>query len=249
MSRKKIKKDVVKRKTNMYDPMGVYGRGLTQNQRLGMTRQMKIQYLGNTPERINQKLLDEYKKVLQFYKIPTVARFTEISLTMEITENVSNMRIDAPKILQGLRDMGVEPMSFVVNSVKLTRTADGNFPKNFVYYFKYGNGGTFGSDHQESTTNTPNTEIAIPALYKASETKYYLYTYDVDNVCKSASMTHNLSNISNVWTDLVNANVGDLLPFTSYNVISDTLQNYTDFNVTLQDNSPVMLSFNVSVVY
>ena len=71
MSRKKVKKETVKRKTNIYDPMGVYGRGLTENQRLGMTRQMKIENIRNPGKVITRKDLEEYKKTLIYYGIPT----------------------------------------------------------------------------------------------------------------------------------------------------------------------------------
>ena len=91
MSRKKIKKEVVKRKTNIYDPMGVYGRGFTKNQRQGMTRRMKIENIRNPEKNITKEDLEEYQKLLEFYGMYNLVRSGHIE-TIPITYQFGGLK-------------------------------------------------------------------------------------------------------------------------------------------------------------
>ena len=114
MSRKKVKKEVVKRKTSIYDPMGVYGRGLTENQRLGMTRQMKVENMAIPKPIITRELLKEYGKILEYYGMypekPTGTNLDIKKLEVPLTGN--SITIDNEFISRILKNEGITPGAF-----------------------------------------------------------------------------------------------------------------------------------------
>jgi len=169
MSRKKVKKEVVKRKTNIYDPMGVYGRGLTENQRLGMTRQMKIENMAIPKPVITRELLKEYEKILKFYDMypekPTGKNITVKILEASIQGHI--MTITNQDVLNYLESVRITPGVFYCDSFAIVKDQGiDEWYTDMSYQIEVGNS-VYGPNSIESETPAPysNNVVKIPAYW------------------------------------------------------------------------------------
>jgi len=187
MSRKKVKKEVVKRKTNIYDPMGVYGRGLTENQRLGMTRQMKIENIRNPDKVLTREDLEEYKKTLIYYGIPTVINYKikTINITFPLqrtTTDVTNLKINT--ILQN--QYGIHANAFYCDSFSIERDPnlyDLWFPV-IQPFFAVGNAAlTINGNNDGVAADISNHIVTIPSYWIDGDLiNFYSLSYDTTKI-------------------------------------------------------------------
>ena len=177
MSRKKVKKETVKRKTSIYDPMGVYGRGLTENQRLGMTTQMKIENMAIPKPVITKKLLGEYGQILDFYGMyPEKSTGTNITkMIMEVPLTGYSLSINNDTVLGFLDRQGITPGVFYCDSFTIVKDPDaGQWDTDLGYHIAVGNS-VYNAASRESTTMSPQTSdyVTIPAYWMNLEAIHY----------------------------------------------------------------------------
>lgn len=161
MYRKRSGSSYSKRRTNIYDPQGVYKKGLTKKQKTGMSKQVKLQYLEMPKPRITRQLLDEYKKTLQFYGIKTIADIKNyvLEFPMKRLENQETdlIYLSVETIGQKLRSLGVEFVSFTVSMFSVEASAD--FPYNFSYTQHLGEGYFTEQASVTSSTSSSNRQM------------------------------------------------------------------------------------------
>lgn len=251
MYRKRSGSGYSKRRTNIYDPQGVYKKGLTKKQKTGMSNQVKLQYLEMPKPRITRQLLDEYKKTLIFYGIPTVStfnpRYIEIPITMEAGTSVFR-DIFHSYINSALETMGIQCLGYLCNSFAVKRDSSAPFPSYFKYtlhYYNYTGAGTTGG----SFPITGQTEyFSIGAPVKEDESNaicQYPYgnaqTNDIDIKMSNDSLVAGDKPVSDQMSP------GETIPFFQYpprpfvNVSGSHYLNFqytstTDFDVIIQLN-------------
>ena len=183
MSRKKVKKETVKRKTNIYDPMGVYGRGLTENQRLGMTTQMKVENIRNPEKSITRKDLEEYKKILEFYGMyKRIPAGHNGSVSIHLTFGVNNLTISKDYILNWLTNqMHIQPVFFICNSFRITNTRQTWDPDLFYEIIVGSSVIHVGTSPYEVSLPTNNSHVIIPSYFiNGTRLNYFQLCYDDD---------------------------------------------------------------------
>lgn len=254
MSRKKIKKDYVKRKTNIYDPMGIYSRGPTKEQKVGMSRQMKVQYLEAPKPRIDRQLLNDYKKTLQFYGMIGGSNFQEYNLVLKmVIPDITPVQetVTSARILQFLNDQGISPYYFSVGSFMVKR--DGfQFPSLFSYEFFYGNGSKTVQNTQGSTAVQENSNTCVIPSYWTKDSKLYYYNLAVDSEYNDLYIQQSNSSIPGTWTDLINAHSeGEPMPFVKFPPGPDGVDPYIILSAVGDgiDTYELTITVNVFVVY
>jgi len=183
MSRKKVKKETVKRKTNIYDPMGVYGRGLTENQRLGMTRQMKVENIRNPGKVLTRKDLEEYSKILEFYGMYTTVRAGNIE-NFSISQNFSqSVTFTNQTILNWLHNSKhIDPIFFVCDSFVISRPGDEGWADDMFYDIIVGTS-AFKVESSSSPISIPvgDSSVTVPNYsINGTNINYFHLYYDSD---------------------------------------------------------------------
>ena len=221
MSRKKVKKETVKRKTNIYDPMGVYGRGLTENQRLGMTRQMKIENIRNPGKVITRKDLEEYKKTLIYYGIPTLlppGNNIE-AFILEFQADPMGIEISNESIISRLYERRITPRSFICDSFAIMKPDDVSWSNSMEYYIKVGDSEFVSEFYYLMVWGAGSNEmVVIPS--------YWMHFYDInyfrvqlygeEKLARTQLISKNLEGDQRYWNFLSLPNDGREMPYLLY---------------------------------
>lgn len=255
MSRKKIKKELVRRNISMYDPMGIYGRGLTKNQKEGMTRRMKVEYMSPPPVRINQQLLAEYRKTLIHYGIPTCFHEKLVQCTVPCNAGTDIEKYIASDYFKSTLDsMNIRYMGYVVDSIIIRKGTNNTFPSAFSYTYYF-----FDQYWTESYVPTPSGEISsvmndfvMQCPTKVNE-NYLTFIYPLPDNSNTNWQPmpdyKRIDNSSSVASTQVK--VGESMPFAMYPEKGYTMAgNYgRGLTISYTSNASFDIIFNFRVIY
>ena len=183
MSRKKVKKETVKRKTNIYDPMSVYGRGLTENQRLGMTTQMKIENMAIPKPVITREVLEEYQKILTYYGMHTIVPYGNIRCIPISFQFKELFQIDNSKIMTALSNIGIQPQFFECDTFVISKPVEtGMWSTSLWYEIFLGNSSMYIHNSIKNVAiSTGDDSVTVPRYFKLGNDLYYFKLYfDLD---------------------------------------------------------------------
>lgn len=254
MSRKKIKKELVRRNISMYDPMGIYGRGLTKNQKEGMTRRMKVEYMSPPPARIDQQLLEDYKKTLIHYGIPTCYHERLVQYTLDCAAGSITGTFDSDYFKTALDSMNIKYMGYSVDTIIIYRGDNSTFPTSLSY--------TYYLFNEYWTVNFPATTVTAlsvnaPAFALESPVKvkdnWGLFMYPRpdanNNDWEPYPEYHEFVNDSSVAKDQVK--VGESMPFALYPEKVHNVESEYGRAIVIQylSDNPFKIIFNFRVIY
>ena len=205
MSRKKVKKETVKRKTSIYDPMGVHDRGLTENQRLGMTRRMKIENIRNPEKNITKEDLEEYKKLLEFYgmyKNIRAGNIANISCVWDFNQS-SGTITNSHVYLKLVNNFGITPQFFVCNTFVIERPDEVSWDPTFWYKIKVGSSAfEVGASTVGQQITTGDSSVTIPRYFIDGHVMNYFKLF-VDEDLSDMYISQNKRDISVGYDDFM----------------------------------------------